>query len=52
MIKYIIFAVISFMLGFITREIIESLRKRKFSKKLKPLSKQKFKEAMKNLEIK
>lgn len=52
MIKYIIFAVISFMLGLFTREIIEFLEKRKFSKKLKPLSKQNFKEAMKNLEIK
>lgn len=54
MIKYIIFSVISFMLGLFTREIIEFLErknKRKY-KKVKPLSKQNFKKAMKDLEIK
>lgn len=52
MIKYIIFSVISFMLGLFAREIIEILEKKKRYKKVKPLSKQNFKKAMKDLEIK
>ena len=52
MIKYIIFSVISFMLGLFAREIIEILEKKKRYKKVKTLSKQNFKKAMKDLEIK
>ena len=52
MFKYIIFSVISFMLGLFAREIIEILEKKKRYKKVKPLSKQNFKKAMKDLEIK
>lgn len=52
MIKYIIFAVISFLLGIFARELMEILEKEKKSKKVKPLNKQNFKNAMKNLEIK
>ena len=51
MIKYIIFSVISFVLGLFMREIIQYLKKKKY-KKVKPLSKQNFKKAMKDLEIK
>ncbi len=52
MLKYIIFSVISFLLGIFAREIIELLEKKKKYKKVKPLNKQDFKQAMKNLEIK
>lgn len=52
MLKYIIFSIISFLLGIFAREIIELLEKKKKYKKVKPLNKQDFKQAMKNLEIK
>ena len=52
MIKYIIVFVISFALGIFVREVIERLKKKKRYKKVKPLNKQNFKEAMKDLEIK
>ena len=55
MINYIIFSIISFTLGLFASEIIELLKKRKNKKQLKrvkPLSKQNFKKAMKDLEIK
>lgn len=52
MIKYLIFCVICFSLGIFAREIIEFYEKKKRTKKVKPLSKQDFKKAMKNLEIK
>lgn len=52
MLKYIIFSVISFLLGIFAREIIELLEKKRKYKKVKPLNKQDFKQAMKNLEIK
>ncbi|MCI9286482.1 MAG: hypothetical protein HFJ57_00565 [Clostridia bacterium] len=52
MLKYIIFSVISFLLGIFAKEIIELLEKKKRYKKIKPLNKQDFKQAMKNLEIK
>lgn len=52
MIKYIIFSIISFMLGLFAKEIIEYLEQKEKCKKVKPLSKQNFKNAMKDLEIK
>ena len=52
MIKYIIFSVISFVLGLFAREIIQYLEKKQKHKKVKPLSNQNFKKAMKDLEIK
>lgn len=56
MIKYIIFLVISFLLGIFAREIFELItykrRKKTKLKKVKPLNKQNFKQAMKDLEIK
>lgn len=52
MLQYIIFSIISFLLGIFAREIIELLEKKKRYKKIKPLNKQDFKQAMKNLEIK
>ena len=55
MINYIIFSIISFTLGLFASEIIELLKKRKSKeklKKVKPLSRQNFKKAMKDLEIK
>lgn len=52
MLKYIIFFVISFMLGLFANEIIEFLEQKRRYKKVKPLSKQNFKRAMKDLEIK
>ena len=48
MIKYILISIISFCLGFLCRGI----KKKKKSKRVQPLSKQNFKKAMKNLEIK
>lgn len=52
MIKYIIFSVISFILGIFAREIIEILERKKKYEKIKKLSEQDFKKAMKDLEIK
>lgn len=52
MIKYIVFSVISFLLGIFTREIIEIFERKKKYKKVKPLNEQNFKNAMKDLEIK
>lgn len=52
MIKYIIFSVISFLLGIFVGQIIELIKQRKRYKKVKPLNKQDFKKAMKDLEIK
>ena len=55
MFKYIIFSIISFTLGIFAKEIIDFLEKKKNKKrfkKVKPLSKQNFKKAMKDLEIK
>lgn len=52
MLKYIIFSMISFLLGIFAREIIELIEKKKKYRKVKPLNKQDFKQAMKNLEIK
>ncbi len=52
MIKYLIFCVICFSLGIFAREIIEFYEKKKRTKKVKPLSKQNFMKAMKDLEIK
>ncbi|MCI8587962.1 MAG: hypothetical protein HFJ49_05080 [Clostridia bacterium] len=48
----IIVAIISFTLGFVIREIIEKFKNKKGYKQVKPLSKQNFKDAMKDLEIK
>ena len=52
MIKYIIFSVISFVLGLFMREIIQYLKKKQKYKKVKTLSNQNLKKAMKDLEIK
>ena len=52
MLKYIVFSVISFMLGIFAREIIEILERKKEYEKVKKLSEQNFKKAMKDLEIK
>ena len=52
MIKYLIFCVICFLLGIFAREIIDDLEKKKRYNKVKPLGKQNFKKAMKDLEIK
>ena len=52
MIKYIIFSIISFTLGIFAKEIIEIFKKNKRYQKVKKLSEQDFKIAMKNLEIK
>lgn len=52
MLKYIVFSVISFMLGIFAREIIEILERRKKYEKVKKLSEQDFKKATKDLEIK
>lgn len=52
MIKYIIFSVISFMLGIFAREIIDIIERKQKYEKVKKLSEQDFKQAMKNLEIK
>lgn len=52
MLKYIIFSVISFMLGLFTREIINIIERKQKYEKVKKLSKQDFKQAMKDLEIK
>lgn len=55
MAKYIIFSIISFALALFVNRIIELLKTRKHKKhlkKVKPLSKQNFKKAMKDLEIK
>lgn len=55
MFKYIIFSIISFTLGLYTKEIIDFLEKKKHKKRFKkvaPLSKQNFKKAMKDLELK
>ena len=51
MLKYIIFSVISFMLGILTREIIEIFERKKKYEKVKKLSEQNFKQVMKDLEI-
>lgn len=51
MLKYIIFSVISFLLGIFTREIIEIFKRKKKYQKVKPLNQQNFKKALKNLEI-
>ena len=52
MIKYIIFSMISFLLGIFAGQIIELIEQKKRYKKVKPLSKQDFGQAMKDLEIK
>lgn len=52
MLKYIVFSVISFMLGIFAREIIEILERKKKYEKVKKLSEQNFEKAMKELEIK
>lgn len=48
MLKYIVFSVISFILGIFIREIIEILERKKKYEKIK----QDFKKTTKNLEIK
>lgn len=45
-------AIISFVLGFLTKRVIELFKNKKKAKITKPLSKQNFKQAMKDLEIK
>lgn len=52
MLKYLIFSIISFSLGIFAREIIEILERNKRYKTVKKLSKQNFKKAMEDLEIK
>ena len=52
MLKYIVFSVISFMLGIFAREIIEILERKKKYEKVKKLSEKNFKKAMKDLENK
>lgn len=52
MLKYIIFSVISFMLGILAREIIELFERKKKYQKIKKLNEQDFRTAMKDLEIK
>ena len=52
MIKYIIFSMISFLLGIFAGQIIELIEQKKRYKKVKPLSKQDFGKAVKDLEIK
>lgn len=52
MLNYIVFSVISFMLGIFAREIIEILERKKKYERVKKLSEQNFKKAMKDLEIK
>ena len=52
MINYIIFSVISFMLGVVTREIMEIYERNKKYKQVRKLNEQNFKQAINNLEIK
>lgn len=52
MLKYIIFSIISFLIGIFVREIIECLKKKRRYRKVIPLNKQDFKQTMKDLEIK
>lgn len=52
MLKCIIFSVISFILGFLVRGIIDIFERKKKYEKVKKLSDQKFEKAMKDLEIK
>lgn len=52
MLKYVIFSLISFLIGIFAGQIIELVRQKKKYKKVKPLNKQNFKKAMKDLEIK
>ena len=52
MMKYIIFSIISFILGVLARGIIDIFERKKKYEKIKKLSKQKFENAMKDLEIK
>lgn len=48
----IIVFIISFALGMYTKGHIDNIKNKKKYKRVKPLSKQNFKEAMKDLEIK
>lgn len=50
--KYIIFSVISFLLGILTKEIIELYEQNKKYKQVQKLNEQNFKQAMNDLEIK
>lgn len=52
MLKYIIFSMLSFLLGIFAGQIIELLKQKKKYNKVKPLNEQDFKKAMKDLEIK
>lgn len=52
MLKYIIFSIISFLFGIFAGQIIELIEQKKRYKKIKPLSKEDFEKAMKDLEIK
>ena len=52
MLKYLIFSMISFLLGVFTKEIIEIYERNQRYKKEKKLCDQDFKKAMKDLEIK
>ena len=52
MLKYLIFSVISFMLGIFAREIIEIYERSKNYKNVKKLNEQNFKNAMEDFEIK
>lgn len=50
--RYIIFSVISFLLGILTKEIIELYERNKKYKQVKKLNEQNFKQTLNNLEIK
>lgn len=52
MLVNMLIAITSFGLGFLTKRIIELVKNKKKARKTKPLSKQNFKQAMKDLEIK
>lgn len=52
MLKYLIFSMISFLLGVFAKEIIEIYERNQRYKKVKKLCDQDFKKAMKDLEIK
>ena len=49
---YMIVFIISFALGIITKGYMDKIKDKKKYKKIKPLHKQNFKKAMKDLEIK
>lgn len=52
MLKYVVFSIISFMLGTFVQVIIEIFESKKKFEKIKKLNEQNFSQAMNDLEIK